>query len=901
MPKLLPYQQPSADRLENAFRNPEPPKWHPVGGTILPSCVDGSDTGTGKSYVAAEVAKRLGHPVGVICPKVSRPMWKRVLKDFKIKPLFVENYELLRAGNTKWASWDGERWIWNRESVPEGSFLIWDEGHRLKGIKSQNALMLRDSIAYHNLILSATLATSPLETRALLHVLGICSWDGFYGHLARKGFKKVSVERNGRRINLGFKASESANDAVMKLLHDEIFQKRGTRIQIDTLGDAFPETQITAECYDFGSMEEMAGAYKAMEDALQRLSDKEAVDKESPLTELTRARQRTELLKIPGICSIANDFLEQGHSVLVFVNFRDTLTALCEKLGTTCAIYGDQDPAERQKNIDAFQDNSQRIIVINNQAGSESISLHDTHGGHPRVSLISPPQSASLLRQIFGRPHRAGGKSKSLQRLLFAAGTVEEEVYARVEAKLDRLDLLNDGDLMVSNLPVPAETPTTPEPAQAVVEPAPVGPVAPVPPAPGTPQTPETLTTSTEAAIVTLTTSTEAAVASLPPERPHATHSPSSLLYKAQCEGFRNDPTRDKTAANRGTIGHELVEKESKILPPGYENDESLLKAVNSTLTFLQKFYALGGVLHREIKLPVLDQFGYIDLLVELPTSGHLIDYKFAHNFYNADSPQFWGYAIGIWDQFPNINELNVWVAHPFLDEVDHVKWTRDADYDRLTAMVANIIHRAKNPDPSRFKIGHYCAYCGHIGTCPAQALLATEIANRYAKEHNKFVLPAGSMHGSEISDPTAFSVLLRLKPFVESAVEGWSRAAFKMREEDGIDIPGFDIFERKGTRSISNTMAAYSVIKDLVTAEELLEKCSIGIGDFETVYRSKIPRGKKGQPGKDAAVAALMDKLQDVDALTSGAPVRFLKALKDRTEETELPAETPQEEKPNT
>jgi hypothetical protein len=54
-----------------------------------------------------------------------------------------------------------------------------------------------------------------------------------------------------------------------------------------------------------------------------------------------------------------------------------------------------------------------------------------------------------------GRIHRANAKSKSIQRIVFAAGTVEEQACEAVRAKLSNMALLNDGDLS-DGLVVPA-------------------------------------------------------------------------------------------------------------------------------------------------------------------------------------------------------------------------------------------------------------------------------------------------------------------------------------------------------------------------------------------------------------------------------------------------------------
>jgi hypothetical protein len=76
-----------------------------------------------------------------------------------------------------------------------------------------------------------------------------------------------------------------------------------------------------------------------------------------------------------------------------------------------------------------------------------SINLHDVTGRHPRLALVCPTWRATSLRQALGRVHRAGAKSKAVQKLLYAAGTIEEAIAKRVMGKLDQIDQINDADL----------------------------------------------------------------------------------------------------------------------------------------------------------------------------------------------------------------------------------------------------------------------------------------------------------------------------------------------------------------------------------------------------------------------------------------------------------------------
>ena len=149
---------------------------------------------------------------------------------------------------------------------------------------------------------------------------------------------------------------------------------------------------------------------------------------------------------------LTNDFLENNYSVVIFVNFTQTLETLSQELHTDCVIYGEQTYETRQKNIDKFMENKNRVIIVNIKAGGVGISLHDKLGNHPRASLISPTWSSVDLVQALGRIHRAGGKSKSLQRILYVANTIEEKIADKIQQKIANINTINNGDLDLTNI-----------------------------------------------------------------------------------------------------------------------------------------------------------------------------------------------------------------------------------------------------------------------------------------------------------------------------------------------------------------------------------------------------------------------------------------------------------------
>jgi hypothetical protein len=86
-------------------------------------------------------------------------------------------------------------------------------------------------------------------------------------------------------------------------------------------------------------------------------------------------------------------------------------------------------------------------MICNIAAGGVGVSLHDLNGNFPRASIVSPNYSAYQLVQALGRVWRQGGLTKSYQRIVFAAGTIEEQACRRVQFRINNLSTLNDADM----------------------------------------------------------------------------------------------------------------------------------------------------------------------------------------------------------------------------------------------------------------------------------------------------------------------------------------------------------------------------------------------------------------------------------------------------------------------
>ena len=426
--QLHPWQEKSKSIILQAIRN------HSI-------ALDCSDTGTGKTVTACAVAKELGFEFAIIAPKIVLPAWKNWCSTFGLQPKFVLNYEKLRTGNTEFIKKLGNKqWDWRHKGK---TFLyIFDEVHRCKSYKSQNGAMLEAAAGSNVLMLSATAAGSPMDMRFTGRLLGLHNGVDYFKWLHKNGVVKAPwggmTFRGGRR--------------VLTDIHSKIFPAKGVRVRISELGDAFPSNQVNAEVLDISP--KIGELYQKVEEEILELKDRSRtdVDPENPLTKRLRMRQEIELLRVPVITEMAEEFIEEDKSVVCFINFRQTLDAIGERMKKHKPVYilGDQTTEERESAIASFQANKSHLIICQIAAGGVGVSLHDLHG-RPRVSLISPTYSAVDLKQALGRIHRTGAKTPALQYILFAANSVEEEVSKSVKTKLRNIDLLNDGDLITHN------------------------------------------------------------------------------------------------------------------------------------------------------------------------------------------------------------------------------------------------------------------------------------------------------------------------------------------------------------------------------------------------------------------------------------------------------------------
>jgi len=457
--------------------------------------LDASDTGTGKTYVTVRICKELKLIPFVICPKSVVTSWIKVLKSFGFESnnYFVITYDQLAISDL--VSEKDSEYTWNFESDKNFSgenkkrfLFIYDEAHKCKNKNTINSKIMLNlaSLPVKILLLSATIIDKPLYFIPFGIVLGLykniqegIEWMSriisskapnpllpihkilFPSYASRMRIDDtVGVFKNNKILFEGIQMKnyyqiEEKYDKLTAILEENKKnkikkEKKDKELKEKKAKEKKEKEEENSDDFiiDMNKInkKEKELEYEDLYDKGDVSSDTDSDKKEGSIGRIQRIRQEIELLRIDAMYELTVKYLNEGKSVAIFVNFTKTIEELSKRLRTKCIIWGSQTLKERSKSIDDFCSDKSRVIICNIASGGCGISLHDTNGTYPRISIISPTWSAQDLIQVLGRIHRAMGKTDCLQQILFCKGTIEESVGNIIKSKISNIRVFNDGN-----------------------------------------------------------------------------------------------------------------------------------------------------------------------------------------------------------------------------------------------------------------------------------------------------------------------------------------------------------------------------------------------------------------------------------------------------------------------
>jgi len=427
---LFDWQIPPADRLENILKE--------YNFAIL-----GAATGTGKTVISLDLARRMNTNPVVIAPKIVLSSFRKHAEMMGVTLAGLMNPERIIRPSNGLYDIKAHRW-----TLPEDTQLVLvDEPHLFaSGEKSKSGRAIAELKAYPDLkvvAMSATICNAPTQLRHIGFLAGLHGWatSAWTRFLLEHACYKLPGVRAYRFASAGPASARAIKDIAEKLAPIMV------RISADET-PGFPSSVVAPKLFDLD---------KESEEEFNRITaEMDAKLKETTHTNpgiaLLRSRQRTELLKTPILKYLATETIDQGISPVIFVQFRETLHELhrqLDGLGIKCSIIiGEQASDDRDKQIEDFQEDRTQAMILTAAAGGVSISLHRLKDSplRNRATFISPGYSASSLVQCLGRCRRAGGKSV-IQTIVLCAKTCETRIFDALQRKINNIETVNDFDL----------------------------------------------------------------------------------------------------------------------------------------------------------------------------------------------------------------------------------------------------------------------------------------------------------------------------------------------------------------------------------------------------------------------------------------------------------------------
>lgn len=416
--ELFEHQRVNSDRIVNILNKNQ-------------TAIDMSEMGTGKTYTALRVASVLKKPILVVCPKSIISTWVKSIIEFGFKQNFnVTNYEQIRINKDK-KYWKprGRTFDW---IIDDNTLVIFDEAHRLKSARSKIAKICQ-RIECKTLLLSATLAVSPLEMRCAGVLLGLFQWNQFFAWIQLNGCQK-----NPRFGGFVYRYE-------CDRWRDDV-RSYAVSTKLSSVKDDMKENLIQNQIVEIENLKLVNSAFEKYLE-LKRLESKASAHIEA----LQYALQQCELEKVNYFKERIVDAHHQGYKVIVFLTYRHSQEILFKELEGCCmrSLYlnGSTVQSMRENAIQAFQGDDLDCLLLTYGTCGEGISLDDKLGGNKRMVMLSPNWSAIKMKQALGRAYRASTKSDVVQQIIFAKGTLEEQVAKKVKQKLVAIDKLTNDNL----------------------------------------------------------------------------------------------------------------------------------------------------------------------------------------------------------------------------------------------------------------------------------------------------------------------------------------------------------------------------------------------------------------------------------------------------------------------
>lgn len=320
--------------------------------------------------------------------------------------------------------------------------------------------------------------------------------------------------------------------------------------------------------------------------------------------------------------------------------------------------------------------------------------------------------------------------------------------------------------------------------------------------------------------------------------------SPSKLAVLELCSHYKSTPYSSDAAAE-GTMLHERLEL----------NNFSGLSDMHLSLVTMCKDYVdrlLQTRLPRrfnEVRLRISGFSGTADVVILSDGSrkADLVDYKFGQGEIEDAEDNFQGqaYALGVFKKWSRVREVTVHFLMPKQDEVSTHTFSR-ADVPVIEQRIRALKALCSRPKAERPYTPHQkaCAFCDNKARCPGLAGIASEVALK----SGGLPVPYNCVPLT-MADPEDRAKAQAIAGIMEDWAKQVKQNNLRAVLEEGIEIPGFKVYSRRGNRSMTDVPSGVELAMNNygIGLEELMPLCSMSYSKFEGVVEDSIKRREGG------------------------------------------------------
>lgn len=404
----------------------------------------GDEPGLGKTLQSIGIVDTAAaYPCLVICPSSLKINWQREFEKFTDKKALV----LDNASCTSWPYFLGMGMfhiaIVNYESLKK--FFVWD----IKGGKTftlKDVVLNRDLNIFKSVIMDESHRLKDPTAQQTIFTRGIV--EGKEWRILLSGTPVVNHAQDlvsqlaimGRLLSdFGgrgkFLAQYGENENLSEL-SDKLYDTCMIRREKAKVLTELPDKQRTDLYVEISNRDEYDLAAADLASYLREYT--ECTDREirrkmrmEALVKFMTLRSLASKGKVKQATDFINNFLANGKPLIVFCSLKEIVKALQKQFPDAVRVTGDDNTAEKQAAVDAFQSGEAQLIICSIKAAGVGLTLTASSN----VAFVEFPWTYADCCQCEDRAHRIGQKNNVNCYYLIGRNTIDSVLYNIIHKK----------------------------------------------------------------------------------------------------------------------------------------------------------------------------------------------------------------------------------------------------------------------------------------------------------------------------------------------------------------------------------------------------------------------------------------------------------------------------------